>query len=113
MVEARAAQAKGGRAMKTPRDVYEVIAATLDAEAARRDADYRCWMTVDLGDGEVALLAWFGTTEKMRRLKRQLRALPPADLALKARNASVDKIAAALHPRPGRRRAPSKRKAKP
>lgn len=99
---------------------YEAFGAEIDAETSRRDADAKCWMILDLGDGDVAVLAWFGTPAKMAKLRGQLEALPQVDCAWLWRNASAEKMHEALHAlntrevkakpkKPKRRRATSKK----
>jgi hypothetical protein len=93
---------------------YEDLPAMLDTEANRRDADGKCWMIVDLADGDVAMLAWFGTVAKMSKLRRQLEALPRVDASWLFHHTSGDKLYAALHAgpeRPKRKRPRAKRKA--
>jgi len=77
-------------------DAYEVIGATVRAEAIRLDAEHKCWMTVDLDEGQVVTFVWFGTTTKMKKLQRQLDTLPKVDLLFKSQHANSDKIIAAL-----------------
>jgi hypothetical protein len=76
---------------------YEDLPAMLEAEAKRRDADGKCWMIIDLGDGDAAMLAWFGTPAKMAKLRRLLEALPRVECSWLFRNTSSDKLCAALN----------------
>jgi hypothetical protein len=76
---------------------YEDFGAQIEEEAKRRRATGKCWMITDLGDGDVVVMAWFGTPAKMFKLKKQMEGVPSAECAWLWRNASSLKIYDALH----------------
>jgi hypothetical protein len=75
---------------------YTVISAAVDAEVQRRGVKHWTWMTIDLGRGEVVSLVWFGTTMKMTKLLRQLKAQPQPELLFSSSNVTSSKVAAAI-----------------
>jgi hypothetical protein len=87
------------------------VAEFIDEEANRRSADHKCWMTIDLCDGEVVTLVWFGTTAKMLKLQRQLETLPRVELAFRSRNTNGEALSTSLYTRFKRKRGRAKRKA--
>jgi hypothetical protein len=77
-------------------NTYEAIGARVRVEAVRLDAEHTSWEIIDLNDGDVVTLVWFGTTAKMKKFQRQLETFPKVDLAFLSHHASSDKIIAAI-----------------
>ncbi len=81
---------------KRHRDAYEEVSAAVREEVIQRAAEHVSWMTIDLGDGDVVALVWFGTTAKMKKLQRQLNSCDAADLLVKSQHTDCDKIKEAI-----------------